>query len=259
MADVSPMGGRAASLTIMVAVIGLYVLMAGSSQASDITIYTEDYPPYSFMADDGMVEGRATVRVRRIMAEAGLSYEIRVLPWPRAEFRARKEKQAFIYSLARSSERSAHYDWIAPIAKPDMYLFARTDDKRTVSLETLRRGEFVAVCTEKDASCGIIRRAGILEERLLIGASAGSSEAMMILYGRADLFLGDKRLHPVRVASDEFPPGSIRPALKLDEDISFYLAAGFQVDESFRTRAREAYARLAARGEIDVYEGNTRP
>ncbi|WP_417464920.1 substrate-binding periplasmic protein [Kordiimonas sp.] len=255
MADLSRMRSKAAALTVFLIVM----CMAGHAMAADVTIYTEDYPPYSYADDDGEVVGMATDRVRQIMAEAELSYEITILPWPRAEFRARKETRAFIYSLAHSIERSAYYDWIAPIAKPDMYLFARTKDLRAVTLEALKGGMFVAVCSEKDASCGIMRRAGVPEERLLFVAPSGSSEAMMILYGRADLFLGDKRLHPVRVASGDFPPGSIRPALKLDEDIAFYLAAGLQVDESLRSRARDAYGRLAARGAIDIYEGDTSP
>ena len=221
--------------------------------AVDVTIYTEGYPPYNFAAHDGTVVGVATDRVRQIMDEAKLDYDIRLIPWNRAFLLAGKEPRSLIYSLARSEDRETGFDWLAPLAMPDIHLFARADDMRVVTPEAVRAGRFFAICVETDASCNILRRAGFPEKNLIRSGSGGATESLMILYKRADLYLSDRNLYPYQNELFGQAKGDVKPVMRLKEDIRFYLAAGFQVDPQLRDRVRDAYHRLMSRGQIDVF------
>lgn len=228
--------------------------LVGRSLAGDVTIYTEDYPPYNFADTNGVIVGESTDRVRKIMYEAGLSYTIHKMPWVRAEKLASLQPDALIFSMAFSEERSANYDWLAPVAQPDMQLFARKSFTSTVTLELIRQGAFTALCVETDASCNILRRVGFPPENLIMASTGGASEPMMVYYGRANMFLGDLNLHPYRAYLYGLAASEMKPVLAVEDDLTFYLAAGKQVDTRLRERVKDAYERLKKNGRITVFK-----
>lgn len=230
------------------------ILITAPIRAADLVVFTEDYPPYSFTDTNGNVVGEATARVRLILKEAGVDFEIRLMPWVRAEKLARLQPNSMIYSMAYSKERSARFDWIAPIAKPDMYLFARKDLAGIVTRDTIAAGRYTALCVETDASCAILRRVGFPQSALVQASTGGASEPLMVHYGRADLFLGDMNLQPYREFIYGFAAKELKPVLAVEDRLEFFLAAGLQVEESLRDRVRKAYGRLKARGGIDTFK-----
>ncbi len=226
------------SLAIVLAIgVGVSSVLAEDK----VTFYTEDYRPYNFPTDTGRVEGISTDVVRLIMEEAGLAYEIRLLPWSRAFREAGANQRAFIYSLARTKEREHKFDWIAPLAKPDFYLYAREDEVRPVTREAIERGEFRVHCVNYDASCGILKRAGFQASDIWQNAAQATSPPTLLLRHRIDLYLGDRN-HETLDHIDYIQ--GVKPTLKVESDLTFYLAAGMHVDENLRNKVRAAYQKL---------------
>lgn len=218
--------------------------------ASDVTIYTEDFPPYNFITENNTVEGTATDIVRKVMEEAGLDYDIRLMPWPRAYRAALEDKRTLIFSLARNQARENQFDWLAYLTRPEFYLFARQDDKRQITYEGIKKGRFTAICEYSNASCMILKEAGFPEAQLFKTGDGSISETAMVLYGRADLFLGDIHHHPHRLKILGLEEDVAKPVLRVRRGLRFYLAAGLQVDTTLRAQVKAAYARLLARGEV---------
>lgn len=239
---------------IALSVQALLVMATAANAGQKVTIYTEDYPPYNYAAADGAIVGEATSRVVSIMAEVGLEYQIYLVPWARAYRLATTQANSLIYSIAYSEERQAQFDWLAKIARPAIYLYARRDLEIPVTLEAVRNGLLTALCVDTDASCPILRRFGFPEDKLIHSSPAGASEAMMVRYRRADIYLADLNLQPMKDYVYGEPMSDLRPTLKVDQNLEFYLAAGMQVDSGLREAVRQAYARLVSRGAITVFE-----
>ncbi|NVJ96550.1 MAG: transporter substrate-binding domain-containing protein [Alphaproteobacteria bacterium] len=228
-------------------------MLSVAAPAADITIYTEDYPPYNFRDTNGGVVGEATERVRQIMDAAGYSYEILLMPWVRAEKLSLLQKDSLIYSIAYSASRNKKFDWLAPIAQPDMQLFTRKDNIEPITFDTIRAGEVTALCVESDVSCDILRRIGFPANKLIMASTGGASEPLMVHYGRAQVFLGDMNLHPYRAHLYGLRAKEMKPALAVESGMRFFLAAGQQVDRVVRDRIRAAHKRLLDAGEIDIF------
>lgn len=209
----------------------------------DITIYTEDFPPYNFLKEDGTVGGISTTRVRSILAESGLSYEIVLLPWPRTRREAMSNPSGLLYSIFRTKTREEEFDWLATVARPDFYLFARASDNRLVSKASILAGAFTAVCVDTDASCDILREAGFKDSSLYREGGGGLTETIMVRYKRADLYLGDLNHHPYRMRMLGLDENVSKPVYKVASE-AMYLAAGNHVRKELRDAIREAALRL---------------
>ncbi|MBF0206812.1 MAG: transporter substrate-binding domain-containing protein [Oligoflexia bacterium] len=100
-----------------------------------VEIYTEEYPPYSY-TENGKPAGLATEVVVAVFKEAGLVSNIRFMPWARAYSATLKNKDTFIYSIARTVEREDLFVWVDEIISWDMYVYKHRD-KKNINLTKL--------------------------------------------------------------------------------------------------------------------------
>ena len=94
--------------------------------AADITLVTEEYPPFN-MRDEGRIAGEVTDLLRKVFVEAGLSYSLEMLPWARAIARAEAEPGTCVFSTTRTPERETRFSWVGPLADNDWVLLAAKD------------------------------------------------------------------------------------------------------------------------------------
>ncbi|CAM3985932.1 substrate-binding periplasmic protein [Pseudoalteromonas byunsanensis] len=114
------------------AVLGMISACCGAYVPDKIDIYTEHFPPYQFLGDRGEVVGRATMMVKLLMVQAQIDYQIHVLPWYRAVQQANESNTALLYSLARSTEREQHYQWIMPLCELKVGFYQRSGSVKPV-------------------------------------------------------------------------------------------------------------------------------
>ncbi|WP_105168373.1 substrate-binding periplasmic protein [Pseudoalteromonas sp. T1lg23B] len=108
------------------AVLGMISAYCGAFVPDKIDIYTEHFPPYQFLGERGEVVGRATAMVQLLMAQTQIDYQIHVLPWYRAVQQAHESNTALLYSLARSTDREKHYQWIMPLCELKVGFYQRS-------------------------------------------------------------------------------------------------------------------------------------
>lgn len=99
------------------------LLLAGSCTAGPLRIVGENLPPSSMM-DGDVVVGRETAKVRELLARAGVSYQIALLPWKRAFAQAQNEVDTCIYAATRTPEREKLFRWIGPLNEGQWVLYA---------------------------------------------------------------------------------------------------------------------------------------
>lgn len=232
----------------------MYVCFALSAKAAatDVIVYTEEFPPYNFTDSNGAVDGVATANVRQVLEASGVTYSFKVVPWPRAMSRALKEQKSLIYTIARTPEREDLFDWLVPIGQSEFHLYVRANDDRAVTRESLATGKFIGVCLTKSLSCEYLRRAGIPADKMIVVPNHGYPLPHMVVGGRADAYINDKFFNAAHLKNAGLAPDVVRSAMTIESRGGFYLAAGMQVPKELREKVRKAYARLVKAGRYQM-------
>eukprot|EP01133_Synstelium_polycarpum_P019130 gene19130-22909_t len=110
------------------------LLLPLAAGAERVRIVGEHLPPSSMM-EGNVVVGRETMKVREIMARAGIGYTIELLPWKRAYAQALREPDTCVFSTTRTQEREALFRWIGPLNEAEWVLYGLAE--RRLALRTL--------------------------------------------------------------------------------------------------------------------------
>ncbi|MBV8467498.1 MAG: ABC transporter substrate-binding protein [Burkholderiales bacterium] len=111
-----------------------------------LVLYTENSAPNNYLAEDGKtVRGIATEKIEAAFKKAGIPYAINVTSWSRALNMAKMQANACVYSTAKLPERESSFQWVAPVAQSDWYLWGKVGSLKPVSLDEVRGGK--AVCS----------------------------------------------------------------------------------------------------------------
>ena len=95
------------------AVFGLFFCLPGVSVAEKIIVYSSVYPPYQ-IDDNGKLTGVNTEIVRAIFQDSGIPFEIKYVPWTRAQKYVGHDsrRNSAIYCFGRNKEREGEYKWV---------------------------------------------------------------------------------------------------------------------------------------------------
>ncbi len=111
-----------------------------------LTVVTEDFPPYNYRNKLGEIDGLSTNIVKTILDRAGIDYKIVLLPWQRAYKMAREKKNILIYSVHRTQEREKHFNtWIGPISKPRSWYFYKLASRQDLVLNSMEDAKNLSV------------------------------------------------------------------------------------------------------------------
>lgn len=132
---------RLTILTIFLLASSLHAAVTAAS----LHITTEHSPPSSMRGEDGAITGRATDKVRELMARTGTGYRIEQLPWKRALLMAQTQRHTCVYSTSRTPEREALFKWVGPTDEAEWQFWGRAD--HTFKLDTLEDARALRIGT----------------------------------------------------------------------------------------------------------------
>jgi polar amino acid transport system substrate-binding protein len=171
--------------TLSLGLILFFLLPVTSGLAQELTIISEENPPFNF-TEDGILTGSSTEVVREIMRRLNRPAEIQVLTWARAYQLALTQPNVVLFSTARTQARENLFHWVGPVYKVRFGFYARKgsglvltclDDAKKVS----------AIATYKDDV-----REQLLKSRgftNLDSSKSPVSNLKKLLSGRVDLWL----------------------------------------------------------------------
>ena len=185
--------GSKAFLCLQVAICHIFLnsIFAAASVAEDarftIKVLTSQYPPYTYVGDDGSVTGSSTDKVRALLDKTGLPYEIHVVPWGRALRLVSEDPHSLIYSIDRTPDREARFQWLLPLNQVENGLIGRRDLlPQGFSKAMVLAGNYKAVCSDGSSSCELLRQYGFAPENILLIAGRGPEDLVnLLLRGRA--------------------------------------------------------------------------
>jgi len=114
-------------------------LFSFQAVAEKLTIYTEEFPPFSYTENDKVI-GASTEVIEAIMKKNGLDYQIKTYPWARSYAVVQKQKNSFIYSISRRENREKLFQWVGEIvpSKQSVFALKSRNDISVKSLEDLK-------------------------------------------------------------------------------------------------------------------------
>lgn len=126
------------------------ILSATSTYASEVTVLTEQMPPYNHSDQNNNITGFSTEIVKEILKRADIKIaggKIKIYPWARAYKMTERNKNTLLYSMTRSEKRENRFKWVGPIASRTIWFWKlkKRDDISVKSIEDIKNYRIGAV------------------------------------------------------------------------------------------------------------------
>ncbi|MDM8540955.1 transporter substrate-binding domain-containing protein [Desulfococcaceae bacterium HSG7] len=112
------------------------MFVAFSAHAQEITIGTEDFPPFSYEGTNGKVTGLSTEVVQAVLDEIGVEAEIGIYPWPRAFNMALVEKNHLLFSVSRTKKREKMFKWVGTVCPYNVYMY-KLKSRKDIKIDSI--------------------------------------------------------------------------------------------------------------------------
>ena len=229
------------ALPLMVLAAGVVCLGGVAVRANDLTIATEDYPPFNFPMGRS-VGGLSTDILRKALDRAQIAATITLYPWLRAYGSAQDDANACVYSTTRTELRENLFKWVGPISHNNWVLFARADNPAVVTSLDDVRGAVIGGY-QGDATALYLRGKGLTVDT----APSDRLNPRKLLNGRIDYWATGQWSGGV-IAVEEGARG-LKVALVI-KDVPLYLACNKAVSDSLIDRLNRAVQSLRDEGVI---------
>lgn len=216
-----------------------YAAVAMPSIAADekLILLTEENPPFNFVDHKtGAISGASVELMQAVVREAGLDFQIKLLPWKRAFLQAQKEKNTCVFSMNFTEERAPLFKWVSPFFREGgLAFFKRADDVRHYgAIEDVRGG--VLIAQNADVLIGQLKN----EPGIRLIKVRNDAEAMdLLLQGRGDLMLTG-RLIARTLLQDKSRAGKVKLAYPW-RPASIGLGCSLLTSDHLVQRLREAH------------------
>lgn len=231
-----------------VSILAGFLLLALPTQAQELRILTEEFPPYNY-SESGQPKGLSTDVVRAALAKAGLTAEPEFLPWARAYLTAQNRKNTLIYSIARIPEREQLFTWVGVIApyNTSLYKLAERTDINVTSLEEAKAYS-IGVSLE-DVIYQYLKGEGFAKLDL-VGEDVLNLRKLAL--GRLDLVAFAEASFHQRIAKEGLDPALFERVYRLDNiGDSLYMALNKDSDPELVTAITDGLDAIKANGTYD--------
>ncbi|MDN3649017.1 transporter substrate-binding domain-containing protein [Reinekea marina] len=216
-----------------------------------VNLLTENYGEFNYSLTNRDYEhkaedigGTATEIVKKIMADSGIPYRMKLRKWTVSYERALDRPNYGVFSTSRTEAREPLFEWIGPVARYELALFAKKGSNISISsisdLNNLRVGGY-----QGDAATNILEAQGIAVSTLTNDS------------------LNPRRLHEDLI--DVWVSG-VKKAYQLSEEagypdiekvftvrtVDMYLAMNLNSDPIVLQKLRDSFSKLQNSGEINL-------
>jgi polar amino acid transport system substrate-binding protein len=230
----------------------ILLLFCLASNASELTLLTENFPPYNFGSRDNVVGINAEL-LSRACYIANVSCTFDLLPWKRAFKIASTEQNRGVFSTARTPNREDGFIWIGPIVSGNgcFYRLKSRKDIVVTNAESLKN--YTVGITRGDTYETVLKRMGFQEGENFLTFANKHDDSKMFRLGRMDLLIGSSltlasQLHKVGLNVED-----VVPVLALN-DASLggnFLALNKESNSVTAQSLQQALDFLKQNGEID--------
>lgn len=211
---------------------------------------TENLAPLNYLDDDGP-QGFSVELLRLMTAQAGIRLRLQVLPWPRAVQLAETSPHGVLFSLTRTPEREARFQWVGPIAQRRILLYrlaSRTD--LTMSQLDELGGARIGVVRDSAADREL-QAAGLKPGLQLEQGLDDAANVRKLLAGRMDYVALLDWAAAWNLRQLRLPYGTLQPVMEQDVSRAYWYGLRLDADPALVRRLQTALDALRQDGRYD--------
>lgn len=219
--------------------------------ADDVLLgFTENLPPLNYLDGDGP-QGFSVELLRLMAAAAGVGLELQVLPWQRAQQAAEARPNSVLFSLVRTPEREAQFQWVGPIAQRRILLYklASRTDLALTQLADLGRARIGVV--RDSAADRQLQAAGLKPGLHLEQGLDDATNVRKLLAGRMEYVALLDWAAAWNLRQLQLPYDSLQPALEQDTTHSYFFGLRPDASPALVRRLQAALDALRRSGRYD--------
>ncbi len=217
----------------------LFLMLSVSAYSQEVTIVTEDFPPYNY-EEEGVAKGISSEVVQAVLQEIGMTAGITFYSWARAYNHTLTKKNYLIYSIARIPEREELFHWVGTIApyNTSLYKLQARRDITVASLDDAKR--YVIGCSLDDVITIYLKEQGFSR---LDTVARDTLNLRKLIGARVDLIAYDEASFVYKMQQEKLDISKFERVYRL-EDLSDNLYMAFSktsdpaVVEKFRDGLR---------------------
>ena len=228
------------------------VVSVATSSVDDLTLITEEYPPFNF-SEDGVRYGISTDMLVEMLGASGSlrsHKDIGSLPWARAYRIAQNSENILLYSITRTKKREKLFKWVGPILQSEIVLMGKKDKKIKLAsvLELNQKNLRIGVVLD-DIGHQLLKGQGIATKHLY-PSNKGIYLAQMLTKDRVDLIAYDKMVALWNLKSLGFKPNDYEPVLTLKK-ADYYYALSLDVSDELVNQLQSELDRFKKNDRLD--------
>ena len=229
------------------------LLFAAPSPAQTLRVLTEQWAPYNDLVDD-QATGLSVEMVEALLKEARISANIEFLPWNRAYRIALETPNVLLFTIARTVNREANFNWLFKVAPREIWLY-RLAERNDIDVKILddARQYWVGTGAKNDAITQELISAGFSTKLDMVhGAYTEPQNVQKLFFKRVDLIVGTPLglAYSCRRAGLDF--GQITPVLRIGGEQSgnpgYWVALSLGSDQKLTQELRRAAKKLESQG-----------
>ena len=222
------------------------------AKATQLTIYTEQFPPYNYLKNNKIV-GINLDLVKRACKQAKISCSFKLYPWLRAYKAALKNENAGVMSTSRSEEREEMFQWVGPLvySKNYFYKLASRNDINIESTDDLLK--YTVSAQIGDIYQDVLLDLGFEKGKNLLEVSSKYKGVKLFYEGKLDLLIATDKTLEHQLGKYGYDSNELEPILPLvlPKSKGNYLALNKAVPKAVITKLQQAIDALRAAGEFE--------
>jgi len=225
-----------------------YTSYAYSSAAPTLQLYTETFPPYSYLSGHEVVGINSEI-VQQTCALAAIKCHIKLLPWNRAIALTKKYRFSGIYSMSRNQAREKNYKWVGPLVASENY-FYRLKSRTDIKVSNLASAaKYSLAVPRNDVYEKLLKARGF---KNLLQVSNKFQGVKLFIAGKIDLLIASPVTLSHQLAEQGIDPSRLEKLIHLPvpELQGNYLALHPDIGQKYVSKLQKALNQLHSSGKV---------
>jgi len=223
----------------LICVFIILVLAAINSNATELKIVAEDYPPFEY-EENGKIKGFTVEVIQTLLSKIGLQGKFHIWSWARAEKTALEESNVLIHTLTRSEKRENQYKWVGPIAPRELYFF-KLKQRKDIQINVLDAAKsYNAGTVNGQSGTRYLMAKGFVEGENIFSVARDLQNVRKLYLGRIDLICMIEPVFYSRIKKLGLDRGKVEKAFLIDGSREYYMAFSKQTSDEIVNQFRKA-------------------
>lgn len=156
------------------------------ASVAEVTVMTENYPPFNYTNSNGQLTGFSTEIIMEIQKRLGYGNPPEELPWSRGYALVQKKPNHALYSMTRNEAREKLFKWVGPLVPNKSVLWGLAD--KEYNIKSIEDAKQYTIGTYKDDADEImLKEMGGFKTQSVVKDELNLKK---LLAGKIDLWIG---------------------------------------------------------------------